>query len=524
LGPDEQLQQLGRVHFSGGGNVVTKDLEIPRIGTDLKELGMVMARAVSSRGQLSGWSSQRIQVPQPYERAVASWNVFAQYTRVVYDELNREQDRDCSVHVIPPSWALPVGEDPWIEVGFTPTEGTRQYKLYYRIDNGPLTLAREQSGDFNLLVALSVLLEVMPASAADVCLFLQTFDLNGNPSRMQRLACVPVEGSEPLPTPMLAPVVSSTDGTTPTATLTWFCPPHGLDRFRVWIASTPTPLPADASDLLYVDSSAPIPNEKDEQVGAELRTFDYRSFNTELIGPLFGNGAEFSLSFPVMMGSSMRVKVAAVTADGTVGPWSNAVDYSWTPDAGFTGPDVPWPARPMTSYAGATSFHPELQTVYLPERQTAGVRIGKFEGPVEVLFDEKERKWVYWVFRDGRPEDSLFTSTFGSPAQERTVLPAILYRTQLADGTNYTEVPGDVVQVSPLMEHIITEPLSGSYRVHDPFIHIAVDPRNQRFQAIYLVDTQPQAVGASYTYLLVLFDPETMEPLQILPTGTITIP
>jgi hypothetical protein len=178
----------------------------------------------------------------------------------------------------------------------------------------------------------------------------------------------------------------------------------------------------------------------------------------------------------------------------------------------------------MTSYAGATSFHPELQTVYLPERQTAGVRIGKFEGPVEVLFDEKERKWVYWVFRDGRPEDSLFTSTFGSPAQERTVLPAILYRTQLADGTNYTEVPGDVVQVSPLMEHIITEPLSGSYRVHDPFIHIAVDPRNQRFQAIYLVDTQPQAVGASYTYLLVLFDPETMEPLQILPTGTITIP
>lgn len=521
---DETIVDLGRVNFPRGQDKLSKSYRVLQDGNE-KDIGSILARAVSSRGQLSNWVSIRMQTPREGTVAVATWECFGVYERVPYSERESQYGRDCDVHVIPPEFAIPEGEFPGLVVEFYPPETTRQYKLYYRIDNGPLTLAKEGSGDYNPFELLSIALSLLPASAGDICLFLQVFDLNGNPSRMRRLGCLSMQGSEPIPIPMLAPIQSGLDGITPQAILNWFCPPHGIERFRVWIAADPLPISATSSPLLYEDPTTASPNIVPEPgPGGDVVNFQYMSYDTELIGPLFGAGAAFGLDFVVNWGTKLRVKVAAVTPDGEVGPWSNTEDFIWQPEAGFTGPDVPWPARSMPGIGNAAVFHPLLQAVFLGSRNTTGVRIGRMPGQVEIIYDEKNDSRQYWLYRSEDVHTWLFTKTFTNPSMERSVLPCVLYRTQIPDGINYTTVPGDVVQVSPLMEHIIGEPAGFQFNVYDPFIHFETSSLDQRFADIFLLDTQPQVSGARYIYLMVLMNPETMEPFQIIPVGTVNIP
>jgi hypothetical protein len=516
----EQVVELGRSHFAPNAERLQRSFR--RIRLDGKQGWNFQARAVTSQGVVSNWESNSVgESPGVGEITEVYWKAFAEYERVAYTERGSNFGTDCRTHVIPPAGSLPPGESPFPEVVFNPPVGTKQYKLYYRIDNGPLTLGHEDGGDFDPLVAISVAAKVLTAAASEVCLFLQVFDVNGNPSRMTRLVCFPIGGSQPLPKPMLAPIQPGLDGIVPQAKIRWFCPPQGVDRFRVWISSTPTPVAATSSPLLY--ATTPGQHTVSEDMGGGvMQDFTYSSFDSELIGPLFGNGASFALDANVMLGSKIRVKVAAVTASGTVGPWSNVEEFEWKPEAGLTGPDVPWPARTLPGFGAAGDFSAGLAPLYLYSRGTVGVRIGHAISRATVIFGNKEQR----TFRLESPQliDTwLFKATFEAPELERSVLPAALYRTQVPNDL-YPDVPGDVVQVSPLMEKIVGESIPPQYFVYDPFIHIEPSIFNQSNNDIFLLDTQPQVVGATYVYLLVLFDPASKEIFKVIPVNSVTIP
>ncbi len=521
---NEQVIPLGTVHFAKGVDKVERRVRDLRASAG--KFTRFRARAHSSFGQVSNWEQIESQFfPGSREYLLFTWQAVGSYERIPFFTRGSNFGRACQNHFIPLPGTIPEVESPWIIVKFFPTPGVRQYKLYYRVDNGPLTLAEEGSGDYDPTEELEVPLKLLPASAANVCLFLQVFDINGNPGRMQRLGCLGMQGSQPIATPMMKPIRSGNNGITPTAKISWVAPPYGIERFRLWIAATPEAVPANASDLIYEDTTNPPPNLVNEPVGGgEFLEFDYRSFDTELIGPLFGNGAQFSVEVPVMFGSNIRVKVAGMTAGGEVGPWSNIEEFDWAPEPEFTGPDVPWPARPLPGVGAASSFDAELGTVYLHARGTVGVRIGQVEGWCETIPKSEKGDFDYQISRSEDLNVWLFSRLYGSPLEERSLLPAMLYRTQLPDSDLYPEVPGDVVQVSPLMEEVINTSVTGGRLILDPFVHVEINPRNQRFCDLYLMDTQPQVSGATYTYLLALFDEDSKEMLQIIPVGTVVIP
>ncbi|MCC5804857.1 MAG: hypothetical protein JJU00_00895 [Opitutales bacterium] len=517
---NQDVVSHGTVHFAKGSDFVERWVKDLRADAD--HVATFRARAHSSFGRVSQWETIVSEmIPAPREFLEFPWHAFGAFDRIPY----ADHGRDCRAHAVPPPGYIGIDEDPWIQIQFFPVPTMRQYKIYYRVDNGPLTLAEEGSGEYDPAEELVVPVKLLPASAASICLFLQVFDLNGNPSRMQRLGCLDIQGSQPIATPMMKPIRSDVSGTTPVAKISWVCPPYGVERFRLWIAATPEPVFAVLSDLIYDDSTNPPPNLVSEPVGGgNTEAFNYHSFDTELIGPEFGTGAQFSIELPVMFGSQMRVKVAAITPGGEIGPWSNAEDFEWQPAPEFTGPDVPWPARPLPGVGSAGSFDPRMEAIYLDERATVGVRIGEIEGLCQMV--EREREFIdYRISREEALDVWLFKREYGSPAVERSVLPVMLYRTQVPDGNLYPDVPGDVVQVSPLMETIIDIPGENDDRfILDPFVYVETSRENERFCDLYLLDTQPQVSGAHYAYMLALFDEESKEMLHIIPLGTVAVP
>src|SRR5690606_4956762 len=86
----------------------------------------------------------------------------------------------------------------------------------------------------------------------------------------------------------------------------------------------------------------------------------------------------------------------------------------------------------------------------------------------------------------------------------RRLAPFILYRTQLPS-TEYPEVPGDVYQVSPLMELIAWGSITNGYSIYDPYIYIkdpvgaSATPADPAY--MYLMDTQPGVGRSVYRYL-----------------------
>jgi hypothetical protein len=112
-----------------------------------------------------------------------------------------------------------------------------------------------------------------------------------------------------------------------------------------------------------------------------------------------------------------------------------------------------------------------------------------------------------------------------------TVLPVAMYRVQIANA-NFPTVPGDIVQVTPMMERIayVKDFINNRVEVTDPWITIlnvadcplpATDVSYDH--QIYLVDRQPVLKGARYKYLLARFSP-TKEIERVIVTNTVDVP
>lgn len=497
-------------HFYGGSEnlyVLQRKFDLPTAQDPLR----IGCRMGSSTGKVSNWSI--LDIPDTGNE----FSAFTLYFEGESLETITEPDNLCDVH-------SPVGLDGQvngIEIEFNLTATTEEWKVYRRVDDGQMSLISQ--GLDSALAVLTVIVEdlAMPAKDARMCYFVQLFDQHGNPSPIVRLACVDVAGKEDLPVPMLSEPVSLGDETNPSAQLAWFCPPYGVERFEMAVSVENGELPSSLGDQFN-------PPEPDIVVdGTTWRIFPSRRLATTFPG----NTPEFaSLLDGLTLGQTYRFRVRAIGPNGSQGAYSNEESFVWNPDGDATvaGPNVPWPSLGLPEVA--SDFNNGIIARDAPPALFDGgtVRIGElFYNNIDIAPSGDDESSFFYPPTLNDPNTAVFTDEEG-----QSLFPFVLYRYQLPNAA-YPQVSGDIYQVSPMMESIATRlesipELAGglAYRNYDPFIMIDVSATrdDRQWFDLLMEDSQPVISGAAYRYLIVRFDPETMEIAEIIPTNALTIP
>ncbi len=426
------------------------------------------------------------------------------------------------------------------EIVFEPSPGSWEYKIYRSIDGGPLAFIAQGTID-DPDQEIEYTDEAMPASGGTICYYVQLFDEHGNAGPMTNLDCVEAGGVQPLPQPLLMPPVSAGDWENPQMTLTWFCPPAGVDRFEILLADESGPVHGEIAGLRGPLSLL---------LGSGNSSREFGVYQTVRARELEGEDeALFTLTLPIREGR-YRVAVRAVgRGSGTLdlmsrfarpaGPLSNIEDFLWIDPPEDPGIDIPWPARPLPP--ADAGFLPELKAVVFPLNYIAagvglstGIRIGDldrdaaFDGERSLIAGEPTdpARFLYRRARD--VADANATSA------TRSILPFVLYRYQLPT-ERVPNVSAGVIQVSPLIEQIAhelvydpgAEQVPAHTVIHDPFIAVvprdAFDEIEGEAHHIYLLDRHPVLSGAKYRYLLVRFR-EDGEIDRVIPTNEVELP
>jgi len=416
-----------------------------------------------------------------------------------------------------------------IVVYVQPTPNTAEYRIYRRVDQGPLTLMC-QGPVTNFLQIIECFENEVPVNGGTLCFYFQLLDINGNPGPLQPiLPCVDTTPWTPPPTPVLAKITPLRDTNNPGMTLSWFCAPYGVDRFRVWIATetgTPNTNFLQMSQELASTGLPPTPMMFTNNGTNLLRSF--YSYFTPKVGPGFGNNGTFTIPCNIDLDKLYYVSVQAVDKHTNSGDTSNFRSFLWTPTNAVS-PTVPWPAR------GLPSATPNFVTVaaYLSSTNTApfqwgapggaGAYVGAtFIGDTRLVNGQTGGKGPPYVpSLSFDPNAGLTTNKYGD-----SIFPCALYRTQLAN-TNFPTTSGDAIQVSPLMEKISYQVTSGpspTTYIQDPFIGVSSLTGAGGYTIFYWIrDTQPQISGALYQYVLVHFK-ANREIDQLIPANTVYIP
>jgi hypothetical protein len=483
----------------------------------------VYCRAALLNGKISNFAIATVNPPSVDVYADVEFRAIAETIRVTAGD---RKNSDCHEH--DPGGGSNIGGTNGIGIIFNPTVGSAEYRLYRRVDAGPLSLLC-QGPITNILQVLECFENAPPVNGGSICFYLQLLDVNGNPSPLTPLGCVDTAPNTPLPTPVLAKITSDGDQSSPGMKLSWFSPPYGVDRFEVRIAGLPTPPNTNQYALSQQLSSTGAPPATVTFVisGTNL-TLPFNSFRTPKVGPGFGNnGAVFQIPCNVELGKNYFVTVRALSKNGDAGEFSNYEGFIWAV-TNVVSPQVPWPARPLPPTA-ANFF--ALGFFLSPTSPNPALRTGTFTGNgVLVGFSPFSLRTIIST-KDGPlrvaaqfdPGTILETNGFGGP-----IFPCAMYRYQVPNA-NFPTTSGDTIQVSPLMENIAYQ-LSGTPGqttntvILDPFVAGTVSADNaNNYLWLWLADTQPIVSGATYKYILVHFGPNH-EIDQLIPSNDVNVP
>jgi hypothetical protein len=434
-----------------------------------------------------------------------------------HSTLQTVRTENCEGHTpVPPGTNKITG----VEICANVTTGAKEYRLYRRVDSGPLTLIKQGKIEGSPVCHTDL---DLPSSSGSICYYVQFLDEHGNASPLTQLGnCTPVGGVGKLPKPLLAEIEPAGIQAAPRMILRWFCPPTGLDRFRVYVAqeygTPPDQFGQELSPNIFAGDSPPTSDEQFTLDGAKTN-MTCKAYFTLPIGPAFGDGASFEVDVPnVITGAQYTVFVRAVDKAGNLSDPSNGEMFKWSVYKQVF-PEVPWPARDLPEVAG---FNSNIVAMVMPPNsyKGLGVRIGEIpckgvtltNGLLEICapIPENPSRWLY-------------TNKKAEP-----VIPLVLYRLQVTNGF-FPSVSHDIIQVSPMIDRIAyrveTASLGEQYtRVYDPFIR-GLPPSGSRLKiGLVLLDTQPVVRGSRYRYLLVRFDPKTREPVQVIPTNEVDVP
>jgi hypothetical protein len=505
---------LGRVYFPPTftpNDVANRAYYLPR--TDIGE-GSVVAfgcRVGTSADRISEYSQGPISLEQ--------FPQTNQFLGVLFDaHLIAMRGDGCGYHE--PSQPG-TNEIAGVDISFLTSPTTREYKIFRRVGSGSLTLIKQGTTTVEDPTAIQYEDKKLPPGPAQICYYVQLFDAHGNPGALTLIKCIKSAGTKPLPKPMLVPLEPSGTASEPTLKIAWVCPPYGVERFQVHIATENGVTPENDDNQFALDLS---PNtQQNPSTLNEIITVDgvnssraFKTYLTPQIGPAFGNGAEFVVDARVDLDRKYYVMVQAVGQAGSTqnGPMSEGRALAWhEPKTAL--PLVPWPARALPEVSG---FHPDILARQMDPTifKGMGVRIGSIKCFVprsEELCVPPLADPMQWIYQGNSNAQPLF--------------PVMLYRYQVPN-LFYPQVSGDVVQVSPLMESIpyIVVPIPNTTQtitqILDPFCRYVYLPATGIYE-LYLLDTQPVVINASYRYLLVRFDPQTKEPIQVIPTNPVTV-
>jgi hypothetical protein len=424
-----------------------------------------------------------------------------------------------------------------------PTPTSQEWRLYRRVDDGPMTLLCH--GAVGGAPSFSCQDDGLPPNGATICYYVQVLDEHGNPSPMVKLGCVTTAPAAPPPAPLLSPLLATGVTNNPGMTITWFCPPPGLERFEVWIAGKPNPVASNlAPGFLTSRPSSflqPNPTPQTMVLNGATNTYDFYVFLTPRIGPGFGPGPEFNVPCSIELGETYTVFVKAVTRDGTVSEPSNVEQFVWNPaNTNFPLCTIPWPARGLPPVNTSGDFKPADTNVgvgilagyyrgYEAPLTGAVVLVG---GSILTSRDAAQvRQRPQWLKGEVNPMSLLFTNAAGEK-----LFPMVLYRYQVPN-ERFAVVSGDIVQVSPMLENIAYEItnyciITGNQRIchtnsllRDSYIVYDRLPINDLTYSFFMLvpDTQPVISGARYKYLLVRFR-KNGEIAEVIPTNEMDVP
>jgi hypothetical protein len=426
------------------------------------------------------------------------------------------------------------------EITFTPTAGTKEYKLYKRIDGGPLLLIGQAEYDG----APSVTIEdaELPANATEMCYFLQYFDEHGNPSPLADLGCLLTTTKVEMPVPIMAEVRKAGTQAAPQGVIRWFCQPEGVERFRIYICDGDTGVKTTYSSELQTPSVAIVP------FGGGAPAFGFPTlgrpfgsgggspqgflaFETGRLGGNFhdtGTAGEYSLPLDLATGRDYKIYVESVSAAGDRSSASNIVNFTWS-QSNVVGPEVPWPARSLPALD--PDFIPEIEAEYAYNsregRYYAAVQIG------ELQIDSEKRDVTLgslttdndnlYVIPSSWPDTDEYNLILYKSSGGETALDFALYRYQVPN-LYFPTVSGDLVQVSPLINRVRTGPYLTTHEgLYDPFLELLENPQALPLYGLYVKDTQGAVRGARYVYVLVRFK-ENGEIDRCIPTNELEIP
>jgi len=459
-------------------------------------------------------------------------------------------DGDCSQHVT----STGDGSVAPIRIKFFLTPRTHEYRLYRRVDDGPLTLIAQGAAvydPFNPTRQIVRTDDAMPPSRARICYFVQVLDENGNGSPMALIGCRDVKPPKP-PRPVLGEPLPAGDTNNPLVALNWFCPTGGVYRFEIKIERADQPgtgLPTGfgSAQLIKLTSY----NTRVRYAGLFAQSLALARFDesqlTPPVGASFGPGPQFKLTASVVPNVPYRISVAAQDDQGNSGDPSQVWTFTWKPPLPLI--TVPWPARPLPPfklfdedqlYLAFTPFVPRVRAVLLYDangtldyRHPVGIRIGDLglaTRPTRNVGTTNPIAYLDFGLPGSDPNNFVFRRQTPDAAHRgESLLPIVVYRQQVTNST-YPRVSGNITQVTPLLERIAytANNQSDFIIIWDGLLASNVEYFNifdfqYVHQFLYLRDQQPVILGASYQYYVVRLN-DQREVSETIPAGVVTIP
>jgi hypothetical protein len=465
------------------------------------------------------------------------------------------QGTNCDQHI---SAAAAAGPTAPLRVRFRLTPRTREYRVYRRVDNGPMTFVAQGAANYdpaNPTKIIEAVDEAMPPSAARLCYFVQLLDEHGNGSPMAFVGCKFVRPAK-MPRPVLAEPQALGDSLNPQVLLNWFCPTAGVARFQVKIHRVNPPDPATpglASPKLSFFAAYNKSKIHAGLIAQSTKLFQFsEAFFTAPVGiGLLGAGPQFALEADVQPNVEYDISVAPVDERGVVadGSTSEVWRFVWRPPVVLA--DVPWPARslppvrafddlPVSGLTGAYRPRAVLMRNFNQAhdfRYPVGVTIGDFTRMAEITGDYNQYYpnvgttnfygYRFFIAPAQDPNDLfVFRRNSNDPARHgQSLLPIVLYRQQVTN-VHFPRVSGTVIQVSPLIERLPWAFTNATFQssIPDRLIGNSVELVNNQFvQFLCVRDLQPVRHGAKYRYFVARFNAKR-ELEEIIPAGEVELP
>lgn len=370
-------------------------------------------------------------------------------------------------------------------------EDARQWRLYRRLDDGPITLVAEDEivptapapGRAAAPAATTNVGhtdDAMPINTAGARYYSQYLDAEGNAGPLVPSIGVVFSTVPPQPSALtLIPGDGGTNDPTTNMSLTWSAAPYGLARYRIWIgnperkglpilkAVTPTTTSGSGSGSSPARNAAPaaaspLPTTIARTISPPGLAV-YRDFVTEtgvtnlpctiidtsVIGGRVGAGPVYSnLLNRATISSDLYVLVEPVAADGTVGPPSQTLVLRAGAGVVDTNNLVDWPRRPLpparTDFATGT---PGFQALRIKNGDLNGAGNADYDGIAVVVGHTSITATAgktpstgrnAWLNTTSDPDDLLFKD----PENERPIFGQVVFTTSGASATPpFIEMP-----------------------------------------------------------------------------------